>query len=754
MNRQEHQHLLELIVNSSAKQQGNFALTAELVCQQLREYCQVTQVFVWLFDQPVVNSSILEQPKRSEQNYYQLVAHAHGDSDLFNDYASHRKLARTNQEYVDELRLHRYIQTDDAQNHPLLTQLSSYYQAANIVSVLDVAIRINGHIEGILSIEHIAAKQWPIDDLQFIIQCADQLALTLATRYSYDKSERINLLRSAVEHSEHVVMVVSLENGVIEYVNRAHEEMSGLKREQVLKSTVMQLDVFRNNLQLLDLMLNKLKHGQTVKGDTQLIRRDGKPQSVHYHVSPFNTELGNLYALVNCYDNSTELEHKADLERLAWQCGLTGLHNRAYFKNQLANANNGYLLVIDLIGFKRFNDTNGHEVGDKLLVEIARRLKHFASANNAIDAARIGSDEFAIILPVQESPQYAEFLFTKLYDSLLLPSVIARQKIEPKAAVAVVDLTIVVGSHAPLSCADIALQYAKRKSTKHIQYFNQELLSQYDNNIEIERDLKAAIRGRQFELYYQPLKDLQQGGYIGAEALIRWNHPRKGVVYPGSFIDIAEQSGQINAIGEWVLEAACKQLNLWQHTNVDIRMHVNVAARQFFSDNLYEQVWTLLTRYRIKPHTLILEITETELMGDVRYATMLCHQLTELGVGLAIDDFGTGYSSMKYLKQFPITKLKIDRSFIMDINHNYESREIVSAIIAMAKALNLSLTAEGIETPEQQQFLVDNGCDHAQGYLYSKPVRENEFRQFLSQVNDNVIAPSEPLSNMAVMASI
>lgn len=213
--------------------------------------------------------------------------------------------------------------------------------------------------------------------------------------------------------------------------------------------------------------------------------------------------------------------------------------------------------------------------------------------------------------------------------------------------------------------------------------------------------------------------------------MIRWHHPKKGVLYPGAFIDIAEQTGMIAAIGEWVLEAACRQLNLWQHHNINISMHVNVSARQFFSTQLYDQVWQLVTRYRIRPNTLILEITETELMEDVVYATHLCKELAELGVGLAIDDFGTGYSSMRYLKQFPISKLKIDRSFISDLSVSRESREIVSAIIAMAKALNLSLTAEGVETAEQESFLSALSCHQAQGFLYSPALREAEFSQFL-----------------------
>ncbi|BFL83854.1 hypothetical protein LFREDSHE_23040 [Shewanella baltica] len=463
----------------------------------------------------------------------------------------------------------------------------------------------------------------------------------------------------------------------------------------------------------------------------QFSRVDGSRYWLTYVLSQFITDRGNHYALVSCEENTDEHNYKLELERLAWRCGLTGLHNRTHFNRVLERTNKGLLLLVDLVGFKRFNDTYGHENGDSLLIEIARRLKHFSEINKATEIARVGSDEFAVLLTDDNAVYDLDYFSTRLYQHLAMPILIGREQVEPKPALAVVDIASVASLFAPLTCADIAVQYAKKKKGTAIQVFNSTLLSAFKEDVQIERDLHSAIRGRQFELYYQPLRDLEQNTYIGAEALIRWHHPKRGVLFPASFIDIAEQSGMINSIGNWVLEAACRQLNLWQHHNADMTMHVNVSARQFFSGNLFEQVWQLLTRYRLKPKTLILEITETELMGDIRHATLLCQELAELGVGLAIDDFGTGYSSMRYLKQFPISKLKIDRSFISDLTVSRESREIVSAIIAMASALNISLTAEGVETLEQEAFLAKSFCHQAQGYLYSPALREPEFAQFI-----------------------
>jgi diguanylate cyclase (GGDEF)-like protein/PAS domain S-box-containing protein len=741
MNRKEQAHLLELIVNSSAKQQGDFTKTAQLVCQLLHEYFTASYVSVWLLrSQSESDAFTIDNGYICEHS---LIA-SKIDADL--NYSSHLRQVTIDAEYFNELRCHRYISSTDSQHINLIQTFSDYYQHHNIITSIDIAIRINGHIEGVLSVESCSEDSWLKSDIQFAIQCADQLALTLATRDNYDRNEQIYLLRNATEQSEHVVMLVNTDSRIIEYVNSAHEKMTGLARASVEHHSASKLDIFRHTPQLLDDLINKLRNNEIVKGNLKLARIDGSEYWLNYHITPFVTELGKRYALVSSYDNSAEYLHKSELERLAWHCSLTGLHNRSHFTPILDRAADGTLILIDLLGFKRFNDTHGHKQGDALLIEIARRLKHFAIAANAIDVARIGSDEFAVLLPSMLPETNVEQMISRLFINLAAPSVISREKIEPKPAIAVVDIKSVIGLFSPLSCADITLQYAKKKTDIHWQFFNKDLLETFTTNAEIERDLHHAIRGREFELYYQPLMDLQNNQYIGAEALIRWHHPKKGVLFPGSFIEIAEQTGMINQIGEWVLETACKQLNLWQHKNVNIAMHVNVAARQFFSGNLYEQVWRLVTRYRIKPKTLILEITETELMGDIRYAINLCHELAELGVGLAIDDFGTGYSSMKYLKQFPISKLKIDRSFIMDISSSRESREIVSAIIAMAKALNISLTAEGVETKEQEEFLTLNACDHAQGFLYSPAIRVNDFGLFIDShvARKSLVSISEP----------
>ncbi|GIU15640.1 MULTISPECIES: EAL domain-containing protein [unclassified Shewanella] len=719
MKKHKFQQLLEYIVNSEAKLLGDFKSTAQIAAELLSQQLSVSSVVVSALS---ADADTLTQITRLDTS-----PHSPGLS-------STRPTPSSCPNFIRQLKDERHITAELCCNDSRLVELQPYYQQQGILSVLEVAIRINGHLEGILSLEcKEPTEPWSEVEVQLCSQVADQLALTLATQYGYDKDERLKLFLSAAEQSDQIMMVVNLATDLIEYVNKAHFNLTKVPKDKVLGRKVQILDFFKQYPTLSDEVLEKARKGEASDEEVYLVRDDGSSYWMRFSVKRFISERGNHFALVNAENCTEEHYHQNELFRLAWRCGLTGLYNRTHFSRVLEGSHSGHLVMIDLQGFKRFNDTYGHANGDIILIEIARRIRHFAEINKIAEVARIGSDEFGILITSEHSEHWVLQVTERLYHQLIAPVTIGIEQLDPRPAIAIVDLSSIEQKFSPLTCADIALQYAKNQQGNAIQLFNSALLNAFKEDTQIERDLGVAIKGRQFELYYQPLKDLGSQSYIGAEALLRWHHPKKGVLYPGAFIDIAEQTGLINDIGSWVLEAACKQLNLWQRHQIDISMHVNVSARQFFSSNLFEQVWELVTRYRLKPNSLILEITETELMEDIRSATNLCHELAALGVGLAIDDFGTGYSSMRYLKQFPISKLKIDRSFISDLSVSHESREIVSAIIAMASALNISLTAEGVETKEQEQFLAKHLCHQAQGFLYSPALRVSEFSQFLEK---------------------
>ncbi|MGB0894320.1 MAG: sensor domain-containing phosphodiesterase [Parashewanella sp.] len=718
MGQRKYQHLVESIVNSEAKKHGDFDATSELAAELLFSHLDITTCNVWLVD-----------PK---QNQLDLVAHS--GAFTVKDNAQSIKIS-VYSEYLAVLKNSRHIDVSDAHKDQRVAEFKEHYiEPFDIGSFLDVPIRINGKLEGVLHLSLIhEQRKWTDCEIFIACQIADQLALTLATKNNYKNEEFISLLKSSVEQSKQITMLVNLETDIVEYVNEAYATITGVPTEQFIGHSVQELIIFQQEPEHSFKQWARLKQGMQIQSEIKLTRADGEHYWVRYQCSPFTTEQGNLYALVNSEDCTARYLYQEELEHQAWHCSLTGLFNRTHFNQVLEKTKKGVLLLIDLVGFKHFNDTYGHARGDSLLKEVARRLRHFADINHVTEIARVGSDEFALLIEGACYSRDVQMLTEKLYQQLSLRSNTVKESFEPKTAIAIVDIAAVVDLVSPLTSADIALQHAKEKSTVRIQLFNKKLLSEYENNAQVELDLTHALANRQFELYYQPLRDLDSGHYSGAEALIRWNHPKKGVLYPGSFIDIAEKTGLINEIGQWVLEAACRQLNVWQHYNKDISMHVNVAAKQFFSDTLFDDVWRVLNQYQIKPQSLVLEITETELMEDIHYATNLCQELVDLGVGIAIDDFGTGYSSMQYLRQFPISKLKIDRSFICDIHSSLESREIVSAIIAMAKALGISLTAEGVENAEQEAFLKQQQCHQAQGFLYSPAIREAEFNQFVNK---------------------
>ena len=716
MNKRKHQHIVETIVNSPAKTQGNFRQTSQLVTQLLCQHLTIDGVSVWRY-----NHNLTEQHNVAQfsprNNVYSLR-----DDDL-----------SICPDYLHCLKANRFIDASDPLTDSRVSEIQPHWlDARRIDSTLDVAIRINGKLEGALCLERYKSLgAWHNSEIHLACQLADQLALTLATQQGYEQEEVLSLFQKAVEQSEHVTLLINLNSERIEYINPAHTRMTGIPREDIQGQSVQKLSFFQQYPQQAEFIYSNLRKGKPVSGEVPLTRKDGQDYYLKYHVEPFMTQRDNLYALVHCEDNTQPHMHQAELERLAWRCGLTGLYNRTHFKQVLEKTREGVLLLIDLIGFKRFNDTHGHEKGDSLLMEIGKRITQFAHQFNALETARVGSDEFAILLPINGANAIDVDLIDRLYVHLCQSFRLDLDHFEPKVAIAVVDIAQVAEIVSPMTGADIAVQHAKKHLNHPIQFFNSEMVLAFHQNTEIELDLHQAIRERQFELFYQPLRDLKTAKYVGAEALLRWNHPKKGLLYPGAFMDIAEQTGLIMDIGAWVLEQACKQLYAWQQQKVDMTMHVNVSAKQFFGGQLYEQVWQLLCRYRLKPKTLVLEITETELMDDVIHATSLCNELSELGVGLAIDDFGTGYSSMRYLKQFPIGKIKIDRSFISDVTTSHESREIVTAIIAMAKALKISLTAEGVETFEQERFLSDCHCHQAQGFLYSQALPSQAFSQLL-----------------------
>lgn len=429
-----------------------------------------------------------------------------------------------------------------------------------------------------------------------------------------------------------------------------------------------------------------------------------------------------------------------ELTQLALHDTLTGLPNRTLLADRIEQAmakvaeQGGCfaLMFIDLDGFKPVNDAFGHHVGDQLLKAVAARLRGHLHSQDTL--ARIGGDEFVLLVELQE-PDDAVGVADKQVNLVARPFRVADHDLQLSASVGIV---LYPGNgqdqHELLRNADAAMYHAKSAGKNGYSFFDTSMNSNARQQLQLLQDLRAALEHGQFRLYYQPKFDAHRCTPIGAEALLRWEHPQQGMLLPDRFIGLAEKTGLIIPIGEWVLGEACRQMRLWlDQGHEHWRIAVNLSAIQFCHSGLVDSVARALADNGLPANRLTLEITETTAMRDADASLTVLQRLSDMGVDLSIDDFGTGYSSLMYLKRLPANELKIDRGFVRDLEHDSDDAAIVSAIVALGQALGLRIVAEGVETDRQQDFLTRLGCDSLQGYLLGQPVPAEQFMQGLKQ---------------------
>jgi diguanylate cyclase (GGDEF)-like protein/PAS domain S-box-containing protein len=446
--------------------------------------------------------------------------------------------------------------------------------------------------------------------------------------------------------------------------------------------------------------------------------------AIFYDISAIKAATAHIEFLAH-YDPLTQLINRKMLEERTVQALLLAVRN----KTQLA------LMFINLDRFKIINDTLGQSIGDKLLKSVALRLREMTREVDIV--ARLGGDEFVIVLPCIESSSDATIVVNKLIAVLDEPILIAEHFLTITSSIGIslfpddgLDYETL------LRHANAAMFSAKKSGSNKFMYFSSGMNSNLEKQLQIEHELRHALKKQEFELYYQPQVNLKSGRIIGVEALLRWNSVVFGMVSPDCFIPLAEEIGLIVAIGEWVLREACRQNAKWQRQGLPaVVVAVNLSAIQFRQKNLVDIVLSALQDSALPPEYLELELTEGIVMQDVDNTIDCLHNLKQLGIKLSIDDFGTGYSSLSYLKRFPINKLKIDKSFIHDIANDADDEKIVRAVIGLAQAMNLTVIAEGVETQEQLSFLRSHQCDEMQGYLCSKPLPADEMAKFLERGN-------------------
>jgi diguanylate cyclase (GGDEF)-like protein len=440
---------------------------------------------------------------------------------------------------------------------------------------------------------------------------------------------------------------------------------------------------------------------------------------------------------------ATRTEHleaaNRQLRHLATHDALTGLPNRVLLDDRLAQASahaardrqSFAVLMVDLDRFKVINDSLGHRSGDTVLHEVGRRLNSLVPSTDTV--ARVGGDEFVLIVGPTATRADAEIIAKRANEVLSAPIRLGGVDLHVSASIGIASYPA-DGSSAEvlLVHADAAMYCAKQRGRNNYLCFDSTMDALTLEHVSLESELHEAVKLQQFELYYQPKADTATGDVRSAEALIRWNHPKRGLIQPVQFIPLAEKCGLIHDIGAWVLREACRQCAAWQRAGVpSLRIAVNVAALQFRRGDLLEQVRGALDQAQLEPQFLEIELTESVVMSDPEESAAILEQLSRMGVLVSVDDFGTGYSSMSYLQRFPIDKLKIDQGFIKELMTRPDDAAIVKAIISLAHGLRLKVVAEGVETCEQLTLLQSLGCDQYQGFLFSPPLPAAEFAQLV-----------------------
>lgn len=463
--------------------------------------------------------------------------------------------------------------------------------------------------------------------------------------------------------------------------------------------------------------------------------------------------LENYQSLQTAYETVTKeheelVEHCEELtksrekmQKTAYTDYLTGLPNRLgyseYIDAELRHAEPGENIAIvdmDIDYFKFINESYGHSYGDDTLREVAKRLTHLSQERGAY-LARIGGDEFVVVLRDFSSKEELENQIQQILRYLKEPFFIGEREFLLTVSAGVVIAPADGNNYQRLTRnMDAAKFFAKTNGRDMYVFYDESLYKALVEKLELQNEIRKAIDDKDFEVYFQPQIDLATEQTIGFEALVRWNHPEKGVIFPSEFIPVAEESGLIVPLGEYVLRESCIRLKKWQDAGYTKQvLAVNLSARQFKDREFMQKVVNIIRETEINPKQLELEITESMALDDLDYAIQTLQKLKELGVSFALDDFGTGYSSLNYLKRLPVNQLKIDKSFMDKVLEDHSDQKIVETIIALAQALDLVVIAEGVERTEQADFLKSISCDKAQGYLYSKPVREADLQGFLVQ---------------------
>ncbi|MDR3393502.1 MAG: EAL domain-containing protein [Parasulfuritortus sp.] len=549
----------------------------------------------------------------------------------------------------------------------------------------------------------------------------------------------LRLFEKAFEGSEEGFMITDLDQRILS-VNPAFARVFGYLDRDLIGQTPKMLASGRHDAAFYEAMWQSIGNFGHWRGEIWNRRKNGEIFPEWLSIAAVNDADGHTTHYIGTFSDISERKTaEAQIEYLSSHDTLTGLPNRMLFKDRLENAiafatrahSKVALLNLDLDNFKLLNDSLGHAAGDALLCAISARLKSCVRDTDSL--CRLGGDEFLIVLTHMPDAESISTVVLAMLEQISNPIELDGRDLSLSASIGIAvypedgdDFETL------LKRSDKAMFHAKEAGRNTYRYFTEQLNTDSLEHLRIAHGLREAVTRNQFTLHYQPQIDLATRRLIGAEALVRWNHPSEGLIQPGRFIGIAEQTGLIVEIGEWVLHEACRQAVAWQQAGLPpMQVAVNMSAVQFRRGNVEKSVRYALEQSGLDPQFLEIEITESVLLHDMDHMLELIKNLKGLGLKLAIDDFGTGYSSLAYLKKFKVDRLKIDQSFVRDIARDLDDMAIVSAIVQMARILNLRTIAEGVETLGQLEFLSSQGCEEAQGFLFSKPLPPEQFEAFV-----------------------
>lgn len=542
-------------------------------------------------------------------------------------------------------------------------------------------------------------------------------------------NNHLRKLQLGIENSASGVLITDV-NGTIEYVNRKFTQVTGYQPEEaigrnprILKSESTPREVFQE-------LWSTILRGEEWHGELLNRRKNGEVYWSVASISPLRNEAGQItHFIANVEDINERKNAEATIERLAYFDPLTDLPNRRMLQDRLEQAikrsrrqDTGMaLLYIDLDRFKHVNDSLGHPAGDRLLKELARRFVAVLRDDDVV--CRLGGDEFAVILHDVQHEEDVVPVASKLLRIVEEPVVLEEGELFVSASIGV-SLYAKDGEDAKTleKHADMALYHAKEEGKNTFRFFREELNRVVQERITFDQGLRHALARQELRLHYQPKIALATGRVVGVEALLRWESSEFGMVTPDRFIPLAEENRFIVPIGEWVLRTACQQQVSWQQQGLDLSVAVNLSAVQFKTPDLIERIAAVIAETGIRPDRLELELTESALVDQPDEVVLLLERLRGLGCGVSIDDFGTGYSSLSYLKAFPVSVLKIDRSFVQDLADDSGDRAIAQSVVDMADNLGMQTVAEGVETIEQHEILRQIGCNFVQGFMYARPL--------------------------------